>query len=62
MAKKAQKGRIQIFLECTSCRKSGMPGVSRYSTRKSKKNTPNRIELKKYCRFERRHTLHREVK
>jgi large subunit ribosomal protein L33 len=61
MAKKT-KGRPVIFLECTDCRTSGISGVSRYATRKSKRNTPNRIELKKYCRYERKHTLHREVK
>lgn len=62
MAKKAQKGRQTIHLECTECRKSGLPGVSRYSTRKNKKNTPARIELRKYCRFERKHTIHKEIK
>ena len=62
MAKKANKGRMVIHLECTSCRTSGLPGVSRYSTRKSKKNTPARIELMKYCRYERKHTNHKEVK
>ena len=62
MAKKTQKGRMVIHLECTTCRKSGMPGVSRYNTKKNKKTTPGRIELKKYCRFERTHTVHREIK
>ena len=62
MAKKANKGRMVIHLECTTCRTSGLPGVSRYSTRKSKKNTPGRIELMKYCRYERKHTAHKEVK
>jgi large subunit ribosomal protein L33 len=62
MAKKAQKGRQVIFLECTTCRKEGPGGVSRYHTVKSKKTTPGRIELNKYCRYERKHTLHREVK
>ena len=30
--------------------------------RKIKKNTPDRIELKKYCRFCKKHTLHKETK
>jgi len=51
-----------IHLECTTCRKSGLPGVSRYSTTKIKKKTTGRLELKKYCRFERKHTAHRETK
>ncbi len=51
-----------IQLECTECRKSGLPGVSRYSTTKNKKKQPKRLELMKYCRYERKHTLHRETK
>lgn len=62
MAKKAKAGRQTIHLECTTCRKSGLPGVSRYSTKKNKKNTSGRIELNKYCRFERKHTPHKEIK
>jgi large subunit ribosomal protein L33 len=60
MAKK--ENRINIQVECLSCRKSGQPGVSRYCTEKNKKNTTARIELKKYCNFERKHTVHKEVK
>jgi len=54
--------RMQVYLECASCRTSGMPGVSRYTTTKNKRNTTDRLELKKYCRFERKHTIHREIK
>lgn len=61
MAKKAV-GRTIIFLECTTCRESGIPGVSRYATQKNKKNTASRIELKKYCRYERKVTVHKETK
>jgi len=60
MAKK--ENRINIQLECQSCRKSGMPGVSRYVTTKNKKRTTARLELKKYCRFERKVMVHKEVK
>lgn len=62
MAKKAKQGRQTIHLECTTCRKSEVGGVSRYSTKKNKKNTSGRIELNKYCRFERKHTPHKEIK
>ena len=62
MAKKAAKGRIIIHMECTTCRSSGVPGVSRYTTRKNKKTTPHRLELMKYCKYERKHTLHKETK
>lgn len=61
MAKKAV-GRTVIFLECTTCRTTGEPGVSRYATQKNKKNTAARIELKKYCRYERKVTVHKETK
>lgn len=62
MAKKSAKGRIIVHLECTTCRTSGMPGVSRYSTTKNKKRTPGRLEFSKYCRHERKHTVHKETK
>jgi large subunit ribosomal protein L33 len=60
MAKK--ENRINIQLECQTCRKSGIPGVSRYVSEKNKKSTTARIELKKYCKYERKHTVHKEVK
>ena len=46
MAKKGN--RIQVILECTEHKNSGLPGTSRYVTTKNKKNTPDRMELKKY--------------
>ena len=54
--------RVQVILECTESRKSGLPGVSRYVTKKNKRNTTGRLELKKYNPFLRKHTVHREVK
>ena len=62
MAKKAKGKRITIHLECTTCRASGLPGVARYTTQKNRTNDPKRIELNKYCKFERKHTLFKEVK
>jgi large subunit ribosomal protein L33 len=59
MAKK--DARIIITLECTEARKEGKP-ASRYSTTKNKTNTSERLELKKYNPFLRRHTIHKEVK
>jgi large subunit ribosomal protein L33 len=58
---KAQN-RVQVILECTECRKAEQPGVSRYVTIKNRRTTTARLELKKYCRFERKQTLHKEVK
>ena len=60
MAKKGN--RIQVILECTEHKASGMPGTSRYVTQKNKKNTPARIELKKYNPVLRKVTIHREIK
>ncbi|MCB9737664.1 MAG: 50S ribosomal protein L33 [Deltaproteobacteria bacterium] len=62
MAKGKKEARVIIHLECTEQRGSGVPGMSRYTTVKNKKNTTGRLELKKYNPFLRRHTLHREVK
>ncbi len=59
MAKKEQ--RIQITLECTEAKQHGVP-ASRYTTMKNKQNTPERIELKKYNPFLRKHTVHKEIK
>jgi large subunit ribosomal protein L33 len=60
MAKK--ESRIQVILECTEHKASGLPGTSRYITTKNKKTTPNRIELKKYNPILKRMTLHKEIK
>lgn len=62
MAKKSKGNRIQIILECTEHKESGMPGTSRYVTQKNRKNTPSRLELKKYNPILKRVTLHREIK
>ena len=46
MAKKGN--RVQVILECTEQKGSGVSGMSRYITTKNKRNTTERIELKKY--------------
>ena len=60
MAKKGN--RVQVILECTEHKDSGMSGTSRYITTKNKKNTPDRMELKKYNSVFRRMTVHKEIK
>jgi len=62
MAKKSKDARVQVILECTEHKDSGMPGTSRYITTKNKKNTPDRLELKKYNAILKRMTIHREIK
>ena len=60
MAKKGN--RIQVILECTEHKNSGLPGMSRYITTKNRKNTTERIELKKYNKVLKKMTLHKEIK
>jgi len=50
------ENRPVIQLACTECKQRN------YTTRKNKRNDPNRIAFMKYCPRERRHTLHREAK
>ncbi|MBR0497674.1 MAG: 50S ribosomal protein L33 [Paludibacteraceae bacterium] len=62
MAKKGKENRVQVILECTEMKESGLPGTSRYITTKNRKNTPNRLELKKYNPILKKCTLHKEIK
>jgi large subunit ribosomal protein L33 len=59
---KSKGNRIQVILECTEHKGTGMPGTSRYVTQKNRKNTPGRMELKKYNAILKRYTVHREIK
>ena len=60
MAKKGN--RIQVILESTEHKESGKPGTSRYITTKNKKNTPDRLEVKKFNPILKRMTVHKEIK
>lgn len=62
MSKKAKGNRIQVILECTEHKESGMKGTSRYITTKNRKSTTQRLELKKYNPILKKVTLHREIK
>lgn len=62
MAKKSKGNRVQVILECTEHKESGLPGMSRYITTKNRKNTTGRMELKKYNPVLKKVTLHRETK
>ena len=48
--------REMITLACEVCKQRN------YNTTKNKKNDPERLELKKYCRFCRKQTNHKETK
>jgi large subunit ribosomal protein L33 len=60
MAKKGN--RIQVIMECTEHKNSGVPGMSRYITTKNRKNTTERLELKKYNPVLKKVTVHKEIK
>ena len=60
MAKKGN--RVQVIMECTEHKNSGLPGTSRYITTKNKKTTTERLELKKYNPIMRKMTVHKEIK
>jgi len=60
MAKKGN--RVQVILECTEHKESGLPGVSRYITTKNKKNTTERLEMNKFNPIMRKVTVHKEIK
>jgi len=48
--------RVIIQMECTTCKNRN------YSTTKNKTSTPDRLELKKFCKFCHKHTPHKETK
>jgi large subunit ribosomal protein L33 len=48
--------RPKITLACNECKRRN------YVTSKNRVNDRDRIELMKYCRWDRRHTLHRETR
>ncbi len=48
--------RVKIIMACADCKQRN------YHTKKNRKNDPDRIEMKKYCRFCNKHTVHKETK
>ncbi|MEA3362100.1 MAG: 50S ribosomal protein L33 [Thermodesulfobacteriota bacterium] len=45
-----------VTLACVECKQRN------YTTTKNKRNTPDKLEFNKYCRFCRKHTSHKETK
>ncbi|TSA46025.1 50S ribosomal protein L33 [bacterium] len=45
-----------IKMQCTVCKRIN------YHSHKNKKVNPETMELKKYCKWDRKHTLHKEMK
>ena len=48
--------RIGVTLACEECKRRN------YQTNKSKRNNPDRIALRKYCKWCKTHTSHRETR
>jgi len=55
MASKKQTVEI-IALQCTECKRRN------YTTKKNRKTMQEKLELMKYCKWDRKHTLHKETK
>lgn len=45
-----------IALQCSECKRKN------YTTKKNRRNTQEKLELNKYCKFDHKHTLHKETK
>ena len=45
-----------ITLACTECKRRN------YTSKKDKKKTPDKLEVRKFCKFDRKHTIHKEIK
>ena len=43
--------RVKVTLRCSECKQRN------YNSMKNKKNDPDRLEMKKYCRFCKKHTV-----
>ena len=48
--------RVKITLECQVCKNRN------YITTKNKMNDRERLEMKKYCKYDRVHTAHKETR
>jgi large subunit ribosomal protein L33 len=51
-----KENRVIVTLACTECKERN------YTSEKNRKNDSGRIELNKYCRRCRKHTMHRETR
>jgi large subunit ribosomal protein L33 len=52
----AKEARVIITLACGECKNRN------YTSEKNKKNNADKISLKKYCPFCKKHTPHKETK
>ena len=53
----AKKTSVELIaLQCSECKRKN------YTTAKNRKNIQGKLELSKYCPFDRKHTMHKETK
>ena len=45
-----------VALACAECKRRN------YSTTKNKRNTSEKLELRKYCKWDNKYTMHKETK
>lgn len=54
---KGKKGAVELLaLQCPECKRKN------YTTQKNRRNVQGKLELKKYCKWCKSHTLHKETK
>ncbi|MDR3020841.1 MAG: 50S ribosomal protein L33 [Treponema sp.] len=54
---KAKKGAVELIaLQCGDCKRRN------YTTSKNRRNIQEKLEFKKYCPHDRKHTVHKETK
>nr|QEG98401.1 ribosomal protein L33 [Burmannia itoana] len=59
---KGKDVRIIVILECTNCSRNYINNKSsRYITQKNRHNTSNLLELRKFCCYCHKHTIHKEI-
>ncbi|MCL2601021.1 MAG: 50S ribosomal protein L33 [Treponema sp.] len=52
-----KKGAVELIaLQCSECKRRN------YTTSKNRRNIQEKLEFRKYCPFDRRHTAHKETK
>ena len=52
-----KKGAVELIaLQCSECKRKN------YTTSKNRKNIQGKLELNKYCTWDKKHTLHKETK
>ena len=56
MASKSSDVRPKITMACVDCKDRN------YITKKNRRNNPDRLEMKKFCPRDGRHTVHRETR